>query len=134
MLRTTVVVALCLPTFACKTKIKRYPAPPGVRLVVVERRVAGALAAPDDAKVYLVSSADALLTDATMIFEGQDMGAICYRWASPTELHISVSAGYPDQVFSRWTGRDGRSVKLIYEGARNCAWSPQTDFWDVPPR
>ena len=119
--RTLLLSGVALVSLAgCRERMFDVGSSPDKRIQLLERRTSGALAAPDSVKVY----ARAAHSDSSkrLIFEGQDVGKICYSWIDPETLRISISGGYPDQLATA-VKIEGQLVRVQYAGVTSeCVW------------
>jgi hypothetical protein len=95
---------------------------PDGQITIYEGRTLGAGPAPDSVKTYLLVAAKVPSKDAVPIFEGQDVGRVCYDWLNSTTLNIRISGGYVDRLASQWLGPDGRRIGVRYLGISGCVW------------
>ena len=107
---------------SCSEKINKVSAAPNGQVVVYEARTSGAGPAPDSVKVYLLNAGAAMEGRDQPVFEGQDVGAICYTWPTDEELNISISGGYVDRIVQGWRSSEGRLVKVRYIAEPRCKW------------
>jgi hypothetical protein len=89
---------------------------------IFERRVDGAVAAPDSVQVYLAKSGATPKRGDKPIFEGQDVGRICYFWYRVGGLIINISGGYVDSVSSYRPEKSGMEVKVTFDPHLDCEW------------
>lgn len=116
------VLAMMLNLTSCSENLEKVSKSPNGQLTIYEGRKYGAGIAPDSVKVYISPSSSAIPKNAETVFEGQDVGRICYNWLTPSELNISISGGYVDQIASQWQISDGVRVKVRYVGTSGCVW------------
>jgi hypothetical protein len=103
----------------------RILVPENIGLGLFEERYLSGGTAPDLLKVYLVESGKSQVgAHDQPIFEGQDVGAVCYQWPSADELEIRISGGYVDHVEAVWRGNNNRAVNIRYMGMDGCVWHP----------
>lgn len=126
MIRSCLLVlsltAMTLGVTSCKERETTVSKSPDGGVIVYEHRKAGAGPAPDSVKAFLAAVTSPHPQDAVPVFEGQDVGLICYDWPKPDELDVRISGGYIDRVASQWRRPDGRSVKIRYLGTSGCVW------------
>lgn len=124
--RRRVWISLAIPIsmllVSCNEEIKKVSVAPRGQVIVYEARTSGAGPAPDSVKVYLLNTGAAMEGRGQPIFEGQDVGAICYTWLTDEELNISISGGYVDRIVQGWRSSKGRLVKVRYIGEPRCKW------------
>ncbi len=82
----------------------------------------GAGLAPDSVRAYLLVTGAIPVASTQPVFEGQDVGRVCYDWLTPTELHVRISGGYVDRVASQWQSPEGRWITIRYVGTSGCVW------------
>ena len=118
------LITVTLILTSCSEKIEKISKSPDGSIIVYEGRNYGAVSAPDSVKAYLVSSVSdsTSLENVEAVFEGQDVGLVCYSWPTSKELNISISGGYVDHVASQWQSSDGRRVTIRYTGTSGCMW------------
>ncbi len=117
------VIIICLLLLACSESVVKISTPKEFEPDLYEVRILGEGIAPDSTKVYLVNPRETITEYSDPIFEGQDVGSVCYAWPGINELEISISGGYVDHVKSEWRQKDGRSVKINYVINTNCLWN-----------
>jgi hypothetical protein len=122
MRRIGIVLTLSLLA-SCKGETKKIPVPAEVRLDLYEARILGAGLAPDSVRVHLVEAGQSFSKDSPTVFEGQDVGALCYTWRSPRDLWISMSGGYVDHV-ARQVIVGRQSINVKYTTEISCSWKP----------
>lgn len=118
------LVVMMLNLASCSERIATVSKSPDSRVVVYEGHKAGPGQVPDSVRSFLLPAGSSPTADEKPIFEGQDVGLICYSWPSPTELNLKISGGYVDQVASQWQGPDGLRVTIRYVGTSGCVWHP----------
>ena len=118
----TLVLSICCLLTSCSSKSRYVPTPDGVGLFIIESRISGAGPAPDSIRVYLTSTRKLPHKGDVPIFEGQDVGSVCYRWVGAGLLRLSISGGYLDRIYAQWHGVNGRTVIITYDGTNNCHW------------
>jgi hypothetical protein len=119
---TRALMVMMIGLTSCSESRTKVSESPDGGLVVYEGKKLGAGQAPDSVKSYLAATGSVPAANAKPIFEGQDVGQICYNWAGPNELNIRISGGYVDSVVSLWHGPDNHHVTIRYLGAADCAW------------
>lgn len=107
---------------SCSERRATVSKSPDGRTVVYEGRKSGAGPAPDSVTIYLLTAPAVPSADAEPIFEGQDVGHVCYDWPSPTALNIRISGGYVDRIVSQWVGPNGQHIAVRYLGTSGCVW------------
>lgn len=121
-INTYVVTVICLFLLSCSENVEKIPTPKGFALDLYEVRILGEGIAPDSLKVYLVSPGEDITQKDYPVFEGQDIGSICYAWPNLNELEISISGGFVDNVETQWEQSNGHIVKIKYVENINCSW------------
>src|SRR6202035_1784782 len=107
---------------SCSGRTQWVPTPPNVGLLLFESRINGAGPAPDSVKVYLTKTDKRPEKSDMPIFEGQDVGRICYIWSNSRELHLRISGGYVDRVSQQWQDGGGRKVNGAFRGTKRLHW------------
>ena len=108
----------------CKERIYKVTGSSNEHFIIFEGRKNGAGPAPDSVKIYVISRSSFSENDRTTIFEGQDVGKVCYRWINPMTLQIAISGGYADRVLSS-AAIDGELLRIKYVGTEDsCRWQP----------
>lgn len=118
-LRSALILTFSGCLASCGGKTSKIPTPDYSGVDVYEKRLFGAGPAPDSVKVYITDKGSALSEEISPVFEGQDVGLICYHWIG-TNLNISISGGYADQTVHRWFGTHGHKVNINYRGKTSC--------------
>jgi hypothetical protein len=116
------LTAMTLGITSCKERETTVSKSPDGGVIIFERRKAGAGPAPDSVKAFLAAVTSPHSQGAVPVFEGQDVGRVCYDWPKPDELDVRISGGYVDSVASQWQGPDGRHIKIRYGGTTGCVW------------
>lgn len=126
VLHILLLVGMMLGLTSCIERGEVVSRSPDGKIVVYEGRKEGAGLAPDSVETYLLVAAKVPAADAQSIFEGQDVGRVCYDWSSPTMLNVRISGGYADRVVSHWSSPDGRRISIRYLGTTGCVWTKQS--------
>ena len=121
MLALSIAVTMLTLT-SCSERMQSVSKSPDGNIVIYEGRKSGAGPAPDSVRSYLSIVGADLTDDANPIFEGQDVGRICYSWQNSTELTVRISGGYVDRVAPQWESPEGRRVTIRYAGISGCEW------------
>jgi hypothetical protein len=119
---TLSLAGMMLGLTSCSERRTAVTKSPDGQIVVYEGRKSAAGPAPDSVTIYLLIAPTVPTDDAKPIFEGQDVGHICYDWPSSSVLNIRISGGYVDNVASQWVGPNGRHIAVRYLGTSGCAW------------
>ena len=116
------LAGMMLGLTSCSERRAEVSTSPDGQIVVYEGRKPGAGPAPDSVAIYLTIASTDQSADAKSVFEGQDVGRVCYDWPSPSALNIRISGGYVDRVASQWIGPNGRRIAVRYLGSSGCVW------------
>lgn len=123
IIRSVATAIFCGLLASCTTRTRQIPVAPNLKLRLFESRIDGAGPAPDSIKIYITNFGEYPRKTDIPIFEGQEVGRVCYVWLSKYELHIRISGGYPDNVLGQWQDKAGHIVKIVFDGFKDCKWN-----------
>lgn len=106
----------------CHERTWKIAAPASAHLNIVEGRTSGPGLMPDLVSVYVSPSDAPNKISRVAIFQGQDIGKICYQWIDPATIELAISDGYADRV-STEVQLKGKILRVKYVGVSpNCHW------------
>lgn len=119
------LAGMILSLTSCGERSVALSKSPDGRIIVYEELISRPGLAPNTVSTYLLVGATTPSEGTDPVFEGQDVGRICYDWPSPTALNIRISGGYVDHVASHWIDPSGNRIAVRYLGTLGCVWKPE---------
>lgn len=119
MILAVLLVVMLVTACARKREIE-VPVPPNIGLRLIEERHYSSGPGPDYVRVYLLTAGRSVSKSDVPIFQGQEVGQICYQWGSPTALQFGIDGGYVDSVARNWKSPTGLDVNVTFLGKVAC--------------